>query len=130
MDLAEVIGSAIALNLLFGIPLTWGIVITVADVLLILMLQAKGFRWIESIVAGLIFIILACFAYEIIISKPDIFPILKGLVPQKEVITNPSMLYIAIGILGATVMPHNLYLHSSIVQTRNYARTTKEKRSH
>ena len=128
MDLAEVIGSAIALNLLFGIPLTWGIVITVADVLLILMLQAKGFRWIESIVAGLIFIILACFAYEIIISKPDIFPILKGLVPQKEVITNPSMLYIAIGILGATVMPHNLYLHSSIVQTRNYARTTEGKK--
>ena len=128
MDLAEVIGSAIALNLLFGIPLTWGIVITVADVLLILMLQAKGFRWIESIVAGLIFIILACFAYEIIISKPDIFPILKGLIPQKEVITNPSMLYIAIGILGATVMPHNLYLHSSIVQTRNYARTTEGKK--
>ena len=128
MDLAEVIGSAIALNLLFGIPLTWGIVITVADVLLILMLQAKGFRWIESIVAGLIFIILACFAYEIIISKPDIFPILKGLVPQKEVITNPSMLYIAIGILGATVMPHNLYLHSSIVQTRNYTRTTEGKK--
>ena len=128
MDLAEVIGSAIALNLLFGIPLTWGIAITVADVLLILMLQAKGFRWIESIVAGLIFIILSCFAYEIIISKPDIFPILKGLIPQKEVITNPSMLYIAIGILGATVMPHNLYLHSSIVQTRNYARTTDGKK--
>ena len=93
------------------------------------MLQAKGFRWIESIVAGLIFIILACFAfYEIIISKPDIFPILKGLVPQKEVITNPSMLYIVIGILGQTVMPHNLYLHSSIVQTRNYARTTEGKK--
>ena len=127
-DLAEVIGSAIALNLLFGIPLTWGIVITVIDVFLILFLQAKGFRIIESIVAGLIFIILGCFAYEIILSKPDFFPILKGLVPQKEVVTNPSMLYIAIGILGATVMPHNLYLHSSIVQTRNYDRTTEGKK--
>ncbi len=127
-DLAEVIGSAIALNLLFGIPLTWGIVITVIDVFLILFLQAKGFRIIESIVAGLIFIILGCFAYEIILSKPDLFPILKGLVPQKEVVTNPSMLYIAIGILGATVMPHNLYLHSSIVQTRNYDRTTEGKK--
>lgn len=127
-DLAEVIGSAIALNLLFGIPLTWGVVITVVDVFLILFLQAKGFRYIESIVAGLIFIILGCFIYEIILSKPDIFPILSGLVPQKEVITNPSMLYIAIGILGATVMPHNLYLHSSIIQTRNYDRTSAGKK--
>lgn len=128
MDLAEVIGSAIALNLLFGIPLTWGIAITVVDVLLILLLQAKGFRWIESIVAGLIFIILICFVYEMVISKPDLLPILKGLVPQKEIINNPSMLYIAIGILGATVMPHNLYLHSSIVQTRNYERTPEGKK--
>lgn len=127
-DLAEVIGSAIALNLLFGIPLTWGVVITVVDVFIILFLQAKGFRYIESIVAGLIFIILGCFVYEIILSKPEIFPILSGLVPQKEVITNPSMLYIAIGILGATVMPHNLYLHSSIIQTRNYERTTSGKK--
>lgn len=127
-DLAEVIGSAIALNLLFGIPLTWGVVITVIDVFLILFLQAKGFRVIESIVAGLIFIILGCFLYEIILSKPDLFPILSGLVPQKEIITNPSMLYIAIGILGATVMPHNLYLHSSIVQTRNYERTDEGKK--
>lgn len=127
-DLAEVIGSAIALNLLFGIPLTWGVVITIVDVFLILFLQAKGFRLIESIVGGLIFIILGCFAYEIILSKPDIFPILSGLVPQKEVVTNPSMLYIAIGILGATVMPHNLYLHSSIVQTRNYDRTVAGKK--
>lgn len=127
-DLAEVIGSAIALNLLFGIPLTWGVVITVIDVFLILFLQAKGFRIIESIVAGLILIILICFGYEIILSKPDLFPILHGLVPQKEVVTNPSMLYIAIGILGATVMPHNLYLHSSIVQTRNYERTDSGKK--
>ncbi|QBO59055.1 Nramp family divalent metal transporter [Chryseobacterium salivictor] len=121
-DLAEVIGSAIALNLLFGIPLTWGVAITIADVFIILFLQAKGFRVIESIIAGLTFVILGSFAYEIILSKPDIFPLLAGLVPQKEVIANPSMLYIAIGILGATVMPHNLYLHSSIVQTRNYKR--------
>nr|WP_307422166.1 Nramp family divalent metal transporter [Chryseobacterium sp. MDT2-18] len=127
-DLAEVIGSAIALNLLFGIPLTWGVAITIADVFIILFLQAKGFRVIESIIAGLTFVILASFAYEIILSKPDIFPLLAGLVPQKEVIANPSMLYIAIGILGATVMPHNLYLHSSIVQTRNYKRNDDGKK--
>lgn len=127
-DLAEVIGSAIALNLLFGIPLTWGVAITIVDVFIILFLQAKGFRVIESIVAGLTFVILGSFAYEIILSKPDVFPLLHGLVPQKEIITNPSMLYIAIGILGATVMPHNLYLHSSIVQTRNYERNDKGKK--
>ena len=117
-DLAEVIGSAIALNLLFGIPLPVGILITGIDVLLILMLQSKGFRWLESFVAGLIFFILACFLYEILVSQPEIMPILSNLLPKKEIIFNPSMLYIAIGILGATVMPHNLYLHSSLVQTR------------
>lgn len=127
-DLAEVIGSAIALNLLFGIPLTWGVSITIVDVFIILFVQAKGFRVIESIVAGLTFVILGSFAYEIILSKPDIFPLLHGFVPQKEIITNPSMLYIAIGILGATVMPHNLYLHSSIVQTRNYERNDQGKK--
>ena len=127
-DLAEVIGAAIAINLLFGIPLTWGIVITVLDVFVILMLQAKGFRWLESFVGGLIFVIFLCFFYEIVISKPDIFPLLYGLLPQKEVVTNPSALYIAIGILGATVMPHNLYLHSSIVQTRKYKRTNEGKK--
>lgn len=127
-DLAEVIGSAIALNLLFHIPLTWGIIITTADVLVILLLQSKGFRWIESIVGGLIFIILACFIYELVISKPAINELLGGLVPQKEIIRNPAMLYIAIGILGATVMPHNLYLHSSIVQTRDYSRDTAGKK--
>jgi manganese transport protein len=127
-DLAEVIGSAIALNLLFGIPLTWGVAITIVDVFIILFLQAKGFRILESIVAGLTIVILGAFAYEIILSKPDVFPILHGLVPQKEVVTNPSMLYLAIGILGATVMPHNLYLHSSIVQTRDYTRDSAGKR--
>lgn len=128
MDLAEVLGTAIALNLLFGIPLTWGIVITIVDVLVILMLQAKGFRWLESVVGGLVFIILICFGYQMVVSKPEIFPLLNGLIPQQEIVTNPSMLYIAIGILGATVMPHNLYLHSSIVQTRNYSRTDEGKK--
>lgn len=127
-DLAEVIGSAIALNLLFEIPLTWGIVITTIDVLIILLLQSKGFRWIESIVGGLIFIILACFVYELVISQPAVKEILGGLVPKAEIVQNPAMLYIAIGILGATVMPHNLYLHSSIVQTRDYPRNTKGKK--
>jgi len=127
-DLAEVIGSAIALNLLFGIPLSVGVVITVIDVFLILFLQSRGFRYIESIVGGLIFIIFASFLYEIVLSKPEILPMLEGLIPKKEIVTNPSMLYIAIGILGATVMPHNLYLHSSIVQTRNYPRTTEGKK--
>ena len=127
-DLAEVIGSAIALNLLFGIPLSVGVVITVIDVFLILFLQSRGFRYIESIVGGLIFVIFASFLYEIFLSKPDIIPLLEGLIPKKEIMKNPSMLYIAIGILGATVMPHNLYLHSSIVQTRDYPRTTEGKK--
>lgn len=127
-DLAEVIGSAIALNLLFGIPLAWGITITGIDVFIILLLQSRGFRWIEAFVAGLIFVIFACFGYEIIASKPDLFPLLKGLIPTKQIVYNPEMLYIAIGILGATVMPHNLYLHSSIVQTRNYKRDIEGKK--
>ncbi|SEF52385.1 manganese transport protein [Halpernia humi] len=127
-DLAEVIGSAIALNLLFGIPLTWGIAITGIDVFIILLLQSRGFRWIEAFVAGLIFVIFACFGYEIIASKPDLFPLLKGLLPTTQIVYNPEMLYIAIGILGATVMPHNLYLHSSIVQTRNYKRDKEGKK--
>ncbi|MEO6695173.1 MAG: Nramp family divalent metal transporter [Ignavibacteria bacterium] len=127
-DLAEVIGSAIALNLLFGIPLIIGVLITVVDVLVILLFQYKGFRYLESIVAGLIAVILSCFCYEIIVSNPDFFPILKGLIPSGQIIFNPEMLYIAIGILGATVMPHNLYLHSSIVQTRNFERNDEGKK--
>jgi manganese transport protein len=127
-DLAEVIGSAIALNLLFGLPLTWGVVLTVLDVLVVLYFQNKGFRVIESIVAGLIVIIFGCFVYEIIVSNPDYMAMLGGLVPRPEVVTNPQMLYIAIGILGATVMPHNLYLHSSIVQTRQIEQTEPGKR--
>lgn len=127
-DLAEVIGSAIALNLLFGIPLTVGVIITALDVLIILYFQSKGFRIIESIVAGLIGIIFLCFAYEIAVSQPAIMAIMGGLLPQPQIVSNPAMLYIAIGILGATVMPHNLYLHSSIVQTRNYDKTDTGKR--
>ncbi|WP_324675428.1 Nramp family divalent metal transporter [Hymenobacter sp. GOD-10R] len=127
-DLAEVIGSAIALNLLFGLPLPWGVGLTILDVFLVLLFQSKGFRLIESIIAGLIFLIFGCFLYEIIVSHPDYFGILQGLVPQKQVVTNPGMLYIAIGILGATVMPHNLYLHSSIVQTRAIEQTEPGKR--
>lgn len=127
-DLAEVIGSAIALNILFHIPLAWGVVLTGFDVLVILFFQYKGFRLIESIVAGLIAVIFVCFIYDVIKSRPDIFPMLAGLIPRTVVITNPTMLYIAIGILGATVMPHNLYLHSSIVQTRNYPRNTDGKK--
>lgn len=128
-DLAEVIGSAIALQLLFGLPLIWGVCLTAADVLLILYLQNRGFRYIEALVISLIGIIGLCFGAEILFSRPEIGPILKGFfVPSTEIVRNPEMLYIAIGILGATVMPHNLYLHSSIVQTRNYARTPEGKR--
>ena len=128
-DLAEVIGSAIALNLLFGLPLPWGVAFTTLDVLLVLLLQNKGFKMIESLVAGLIFLIFICFAYEIIASRPDWLGLAKGLVPRLRVVTNPAMLYVAIGILGATVMPHNLYLHSSIVQVRQIEPTEAGKRS-
>ncbi len=127
-DLAEVIGAALALNLLFHIPLLYGVIITSLDVLVILFFQNKGFRLLESIVASLIFVILACFTYEIIASHPAFFPMISGLIPKQEIVVNPSMLYIAIGILGATVMPHNLYLHSSIVQTRNYDRDDEGKK--
>ena len=121
-DLAEVIGSAIALNLLFNIPLTVGVVVTALDVLIVLFLQNKGFRYIEALVAGLIGVVGTCFLYEIIVSRPEVAPLLAGLIPRPEIIRNPAMLYVAIGILGATVMPHNLYLHSSIAQTRAFER--------
>jgi len=126
-DLAEVIGSAIALNLLVGMPLVIGVLLTAGDVLLVLLMQSRGFRYVETLVAGLIFVIGGCFAFEMIISKPPIGAMLAGLVPTPHIITNPGMLYIAIGILGATVMPHNLYLHSSIVQTRAFERTDSGK---
>src|SRR6266566_2717915 len=127
-DLAEVVGSAIGLQLLFGIPLVWGCVITASDVLLVLYLQTKGFRYIEAIVITLIIIIGGCFAAEIIFSKPSFGGILLGFVPGPRILANQEMLYVSIGILGATVMPHNLYLHSSIVQTRQFEQTPEGRR--
>lgn len=127
-DLAEVIGSAIALNLLFDIPLFYGVMITVLDVLLILLLQSKGFRYIESVVISLVVLIGICFAAELVMARPDWLGVAKGFIPSPQIIRNRDMLYIAIGILGATVMPHNLYLHSSIVQTRRYNETPDGKR--
>ncbi len=126
-DLAEVIGSAIALNLLFGLPLLVGVVLTALDVLVVLLLQHKGFRYVECLVAGLIFLIGGCFVYEIVMAQPSIAGMLGGLLPTPQIVTNPVMLYLAVGILGATVMPHNLYLHSSIVQTRAFERTDEGK---
>ncbi len=128
-DLAEVLGSAIALNLLFGMPLWLGCLVTVADVLVILYFQGRGFRLLEAIIAGLIFTIMLCFGYEMAVSHPAFSDIAAGLMPRKEIVMNPEMLYLAIGILGATVMPHNLYLHSSIVQTRKIEQTTEGVRS-
>lgn len=127
-DLAEVIGSAIALNLLFGIPLTWGVIITAADVLIVLMLQNRGFRLLEAIVIVLVATVGACFLFEIMIAKPEFAAVMAGFIPSTSIISDPAKLYIAIGILGATVMPHNLYLHSSIVQTRKYDETIDGKR--
>ena len=126
-DLAEVIGSAIALNLLFKLPLTWGVCITALDVLVVMYLQNKGFRYIEALVVTLILTIGGCFLAEVIFSRPDIAQVFGGFVPRFEIVKNKEMLYIAIGILGATVMPHNLYLHSSIVQTRKYEQTAEGK---
>lgn len=126
-DLAEVVGSAIGLQLLFGIPLVWGCVITCLDVLAVLYLQNKGFRYVEAIVITLIATVGGCFAAELIFAKPSLTGVMLGFVPVSEILTNQDMLYVSIGILGATVMPHNLYLHSSIVQTRNFERTPEGK---
>jgi manganese transport protein len=127
-DLAEVIGTAIALNLLFGITLPVGIAITAVDVLIVLYLQNKGFRMLEALVIALIAVVGGCFLFELFIAKPDMGAVARGFIPTTQIFTNPEMLYIAIGILGATVMPHNLYLHSSIVQTRKYEETAEGKR--
>ena len=127
-DLAEVVGSAIALQLLFGIPLVWGCIITALDVLAVLFLQTKGFRYIEALVITLIATIASCFAAELIFSKPSLVGVMLGFVPGPRIVTNQEMLYISIGIIGATVMPHNLYLHSSIVQTRKFEQTHQGKR--
>jgi manganese transport protein len=127
-DLAEVIGSAIALNLLFGLPLIWGVCLTALDVLLVLYLQQFQFRYVEALVVLLILGIAGSFAIELGLARPDLLAVLKGLVPAPEIISNPEMLYIAVGILGATVMPHNLYLHSSIIQTRKYGDSPASRR--
>ncbi|KQV44046.1 MULTISPECIES: Nramp family divalent metal transporter [unclassified Rhizobium] len=127
-DLAEVIGTAIALNLLFGIPLIGGALITALDAFLVLFLMQKGFRYLEAFIVALLIVIAGCFLVQIVAAAPPLAGVLGGFVPSSEVVTNPAMLYIAIGIIGATVMPHNLYLHSSIVQTRAYERTEKGKR--
>src|SRR3954469_20624617 len=127
-DLAEVIGTAIGLNLLFGLPLEIGVIVTALDVFLILYLQTKGFRWIEAFIITLLGVIAVCFLVQIALADPDWGAVIRGFAPTTQVVTNPDMLYIALGILGATVMPHNLYLHSGIVQTRAYGETLPEKR--
>jgi manganese transport protein len=127
-DLAEVIGTAIGLNLLFHIPLEIGVMITAADVFLILALQAFGFRWIEAFVVTMLGVIAACFAVQIAMADPDWGAVIRGFAPTLDILTNREMLYLALGILGATVMPHNLYLHSGLVQTRGYGEGIDEKR--
>ncbi len=128
-DLAEVIGTAIALKLLFGLPLLMGAIITAVDVVLVLWLMNRGFRALEAFVIALLLVIFACFAIQIALAAPPLHAVLGGFIPRAEVVTNPHALYLAIGIIGATVMPHNLYLHSSIVQTRAYPRTDPGRRS-
>jgi len=127
-DLAEVIGAAIALNLLFGMPLLLGVILTAADVLIVLYLQHRGFRYVEALVVALILMIAGAFAFELWLARPEWGAVAAGFVPTTAVLRDSGMLYIAIGILGATVMPHNLYLHSSIVQTRNYLDSEPSKR--
>ncbi len=127
-DLAEVIGTAIALQLLFNIPLSIGVVLTALDVVLILWLQNRGFRYVEAIVIALSLVIAICFAVQMAYADPVLGDVLAGFVPQTDLITNPDMLFLSLGIIGATVMPHNLYLHSSIIQTRRIGDTDEDKR--
>ncbi len=127
-DLAEVIGTAIALNLLFHIPLVIGAVITGFDVLVLLLLQKKGVRYIEALVITLVITVLVCFALELAFSQPEIGPLLRGFLPTTAIFSHSDMLFIAVGILGATVMPHNLYLHSAVVQTRKFGHGVADKR--
>jgi manganese transport protein len=127
-DLAEVIGTAIALNLLFGIPLTLAVILTALDALLLLWLQHWGFRKLEAFIITLMTVIAFCYAYNLALAQPDLAAVLAGYFPASQIVGDPGMLYIAIGILGATVMPHNLYLHSSIVQTRQFEETESGKR--
>ncbi len=127
-DLAEVVGTAIALKLLFGLPLVWGVAITAFDVMLILALQQRGFRRLEAFIVALLVVIAVCFAFQLAMAQPSIAAIAGGLIPSPEIVTDPAKLYIAIGILGATVMPHNLYLHSAVVQTRDFGDDVPAKR--
>jgi manganese transport protein len=127
-DIAEVIGTAIGLNLIFGVPLELGVLITALDVFLILYLQKMGFRWVEAFIVTLLGVIAVCFGVQILLADPQWGAVLTGFFPTTEIVTNPEMLYLALGILGATVMPHNLYLHSGIVQTRDFGHTLPEKR--
>ena len=127
-DIAEVVGTAIGLNLLFGIPLELGVVITALDVFIILWLQRLGFRWIEAFIIALLGVIFVCFFLQIALAEPDWRGVILGFAPTVEIVKNPAMLYLALGIIGATVMPHNLYLHSGIVQTRDYGESLPEKR--
>jgi manganese transport protein len=128
-DVAEVVGTAIGLNLLFGIPLEIGVIITALDVFVILLLQRLGFRWVEAFVIALLAVIFACFMFQIALASPDWGGVLRGFAPTDDVLRNPQMLYLSLGIIGATVMPHNLYLHSGIVQTRDFGESLTEKKS-
>jgi manganese transport protein len=127
-DLAEVIGTAIGLNLLFDVPLEIGVLITALDVFLILWLQNLGFRWIEALIVTLLAVITLCFAVQIAMANPDWAMVIRGFAPTTRIVTNPDMLYLALGILGATVMPHNLYLHSGVVQTRRFGDSVADRR--
>ena len=127
-DLAEVVGSAIALQLLFGLPLVWGVSLTILDVFVLLLVQQHGFRYTEALIVTLVSTIGLAFVAEMFFSQPDFGQVLTGFIPTPEIVQDRSKLYIAIGILGATVMPHNLYLHSAVVQTRNWQRTPPKKR--
>lgn len=127
-DIAEVVGAAIGLNLLFGIPLELGVIITALDVFLVLLLQRLGFRWVEAFIIGLLAVIFACFFIQIGMADPEWGAVIRGFAPTTEIVRNPDMLYLALGIIGATVMPHNLYLHSGIVQTRAFGKSEAEKR--
>jgi manganese transport protein len=127
-DLAEVIGTAIGLNLLFGVPLEIGVLITALDVFLILWLQNLGFRWIEAFIVTMLGVITICFTIQIAMADPEWGAVIRGFAPTTQIVTNPEMLYLALGILGATVMPHNLYLHSGVVQTRRFGDSIPDKR--
>jgi manganese transport protein len=127
-NLAEVIGMAIGLNLLFGLPLVAGVAVTVTDVLLLLALQKCGFRWLEAAIIALVVTVGVCFAFQMVWLQPQLGAVLAGLVPERRIVTDPTMLYLAVGIVGATVMPHNLYLHSSLVQTRRHEHSDAGKR--